>query len=303
MKISQSYRSWHHEALKPVVGLTFQQQLEKADLDWEVKTSDIRFGEYFEHCTDKASVAYRADTGEYIDTYINRVPWQNRQILGKFHDFCEAADLKISHLGRLGWDVVAASELPYEYSFNGKDPSKFWLLLRDSHVRGKGLIISCFAERLICANGLRLQLKIGRKVISHVGTLNENVIHDTLAQQIDMIKTKEKLDKALAERPLSPHEAHLLLINQFGIAGQPIHEQPREVQMVLNLYKGSASGAHLSTSFNTAYGLLQAVTEYYNWHQKGSLGARGFSSVLAGARDAKMNKFQSTLAQACGIAL
>jgi hypothetical protein len=65
-----------------MAGKTFDEQLKAAGLNWEVKLSPMQFGDEFQYQTEKRKVAYRSDTGAFLDTYTTRQPWQNQDILG-----------------------------------------------------------------------------------------------------------------------------------------------------------------------------------------------------------------------------
>jgi hypothetical protein len=302
-------RTWHHGALTNVAGLSFDEQIQRAGLNWEVLLSPFKYGSDYQYVSgdgtdrkpnSKAVIAYRSDTGEYIDTYRDRTPWQNREILGKFHQFCNEAGLSIDHLGYVGGNVVGSAQLSYEPDVRKVgDTIRYYLLLTDSHKTGRGLNVKLFEHRLVCTNGMTEKIRVANKTISHVGAFDEYRIHQLLDSAMSNTKERHERSEALAGETLSDAEAMIHLIKAFGKPGESIQDQPKEVQAIMNLYKGKGRGSELGSCFNTAYGLLQSVTEYYNWGQKGSYGQKAFASVLDGARGYQMAKFEQQIVGAC----
>lgn len=303
-------RTWHHGSLANVKGLSFDDQLVKAGLNWRVETSPIKYGNEFQYISGvsndgsklegKAVAAYRSDTGELIDVYYNRQPWQNDQILGHFHEFCVNAQLEIDHLGYVANSIMASAKLPYVFDCKQVgDVSEYYILLTDSHKNGRGLSIALFENRLVCTNGMKRKVQVGNHVIRHVGGMNKDRIEKVFAATLVNAKQRAGVLESLAEVSLSESEATLHIIKAFGDPTLPIHSQPKEVQTILRLYKGNGKASELPTAFNTAYGLLQSVTEYFNWQQKGSFGSRAFASVLDGTHNSKMSRFENQIVGVC----
>lgn len=94
--------------------------------------------------------------------------------------------------------------------------------------------------------------------------------------------------KALSQRPVAPQEALRFF---SGLLAQPLDEESivltRSVQRLHELYQGAGMGAELASSHNTAWGLVNAVTEYVDHHRLDSAwfgqGAQLKSRALAQA--------------------
>lgn len=296
-------KDWHRGAAVEVAGLALNDMLEATGLNWEVKTSGFRYGQNYEHRQTDTKIAYREDTGMYIDTYTDRQPWQNAEIVGHFHDFCEASNLSLSHLGSLqdGKVVFAAAKLPIEIDVaKAGDITEGYLLLKDSHLNGKGLSVSLFLNRMVCTNGLHSAVREGRQVISHIGEFNKARVSGIFDAALATIQEKQQQADALAAVQMTREEAVVHLITAFGVADKPVEDQPKLIQTVLALFDGQAQGSEYMSAYKTAYGLLQATTEYFNWHAP----ARGtnqsqFQSILSGSRGSKMGQFERQLVGVC----
>lgn len=89
-----------------------------------------------------------------------------------------------------------------------------------------------------------------------------------------------------------------MLIANFGDSKKTLEDQPKIVKTALNLFMGQGKGSDMLTAYNTAYGLLQAVTKYNTHHSKQT--ATSTSSLVYGTRAASNNKMYESLMAAYG---
>lgn len=294
-------REWHRGCAIPVAGLSIDEQLRQARLDWEVLTTGFRYGDKYQYRETNAQAAFRSDTGMFLDIYTDRKPWQNREIVEHFHHFCEESDmgLEVSHIGSLkdGKILMAAAKLPIVTEIaKVHDITEWWLLLKDSHLNGNGLQVSLYCNRMVCTNGMHDLVRVNNKVMAHTGEFDRDRVSEVLNAAIDRLRKKEERHQRLAKTTIGIEEATLQLLTAFGDPTKQMDEQPKLIQTAIRLFQGQAKGSHLLSAYNTAYGLLQAVTEYYNWLAP----ARGdastqFNSVLSGQRATKMAAFERQL--------
>jgi phage/plasmid-like protein (TIGR03299 family) len=289
--------TWHRGTAQEIIpGSTVEQQLQSAGLDWEVKLSPVFYGPEREH-EAPVFAAYRGDNNVFFDIYTTRKPWQNAEIVETFNRFCDDADLPMTHLGSLdgGRMLYAAAKLPEMIAPAQAvgDLTEGYLLLEDSHLNGKGLSVSLYANRLICTNGMKIPVRTGQRIIAHVGRFNPGRIETILeAARATLHQEKEQMT-GLAAVGIDKAEATMQLIAAFGEPGKPVEEQPRIVQTCLKLFNGMGKGSSELSAYNTAYGLLHSVTEYYNHHavKRGTM-AQQFQSILSGNRAKQMQKFE-----------
>ncbi|HEY9646856.1 MAG TPA: DUF932 domain-containing protein [Chroococcidiopsis sp.] len=316
-----STQTWHRgTAIEVTPGLPVTQQLIQAGLDWTVELAPAEFFVGDNHYRTAFQVAYRSDNHAVFDVYLKRKPWQNVEIVETFNRFCDEADLPITHLGSMdrGRIIYAAAKLPKTIApaQATNDQTEAYLMLEDSHGNGHGLQVWIYTNRLICTNGMKRpvqsaqdvtdlitgdalrsrSIKNNLQIISHASEFNPDKVKGILHNAIATLELEQHQVTKLADTSIDTAEASLQLIKAFGDPTKPIDEQPRIVQTCLRLFGGQAKGSELMSAYNTAYGLLHAVTEYYNHHavKRGS-SSQQFQSILSGNRGKQMAKFERQL--------
>jgi hypothetical protein len=121
----------------------------------------------------------------------------------------------------------------------------------------------------------------------------------SLDQQLEAAKTNfrelGKTSQRLAETQMTIEEATMHLINAFGDPLKKVEEQPKVVQTCLNLFRGQAKGSELLSAYNTAWGLLNSVTEYYNHHARVVDSQSHLNSLWMGGKAQKQQQFMNQL--------
>lgn len=300
------FQDWLHGQGVDVHGKSVTEALNAANLNWEVKTSDFRYGlddsgtTTYQHREKTKQVAYRGDNGMFIDIYHERVPYQNRDIVEMFKGYLEAADLELGWLATLkdGKELLAGAVIP-RHSEMGNDRTDHYLLLRDSHVNGNGLKISLYSNRTICTNGMNIVVQ--NSVVPHTQEISQRkeFMASTTDSVLQAISEREAMHEQLTQVEMSKEEATMQLIAAFGNPGESVDDQPRVVQTALKLFNGQGKGSESLTAYNTAYGLLQSVTEYYNWHAPRSQAKTALQSLLDGSRAKAMGTFERQLQSVC----
>lgn len=279
--------------------MTVEEMVEVAGLNWQVYTSPIKYGDRFEHESSYRKAIYREDTGKLLDTVGSSwQPFQNLRIVETFNTFCRDNALAIDHLGSLdqGRCVFATAFLNEQFSIFGCDDITSKILLTNYHKQGYGLKIDLMAIRLVCKNGMTLPVRVGSKVISHVGFYDNQKVSQTLAGAKNNFKQYQQQSEVLAQTPIDDAQAVMLLINSFGVPGLPLEEQPKVVQTCFNLFKGEGQGSELLSAYQTAWGLLNSVTEYtcHKSQIRGGMETH-LSSLWMGSKGNKQNSFMNQL--------
>lgn len=280
--------------------MSLSEQLSAAGLNWQVETSDIRYGQGYQ--SEYKRAIYRSDNGMLLDCCgSNWMPYQNSEILETFHKFCEGTELKIDHLGFLedGRIIFASADLPKTLDVKGVgDIVKSRILLFNYHKVGYGLQAKIQLERLVCTNGMTQNVHLNGRTMSHIGAFSENRVLSLLERCYRQIEDFGKDAEVLANNPMTEPQAMLILISQFGDARLPVNDQPAIVRTCFDLFCGKALGSDMLSAYATAWGLLNCVTEYFNHRARVRGGdASHLNSLWLGSKAAKQRSFQQVLMQ------
>jgi hypothetical protein len=232
-------------------------------------------------------------TGEILDIVgKNWNPHQPKNSLQLFENFCHEHNYPITHAGLLdkGRCVFVLADYPAIIDFKG-DRTINKLLLSTSNKNGVSTKLDILSYRLVCKNGLKVP------TLQNKVTLNHHFAVDKLSESLmDLQDNYAKFEQNLTkftDLRLSRDEAHLLLIKNFGDPHKPIDQQPAIINICLQLFAGQAKGSDYLSAYNTAYGLLQAVTEYYN-HRTRASNTHAYS-LLYGAKNQQQQKIYNSL--------
>lgn len=300
---------WHGGTAKQVTSdMDVTDQLQAVDLDWDVLNIP---GQYTNPVTQEIedipghSLACRSDNGTVLDVYNKgRQSWSNREVFTAFNQFCDESEmgLTVDFVGSLngGKQFYLAAKLPLEMKMKRdvNDITEAYLLCRDSHLDGNGQQILIYADRLICTNGMTRRVKLKQSVTSHSRAFSANDMHLGLVGALELLEAEQHKADALANVEMDEATAKVHLIRAFGHPEKEWDKQPRVVRTAFNLFCGEGMGSEMLTAYNTAYGLLNAVTETYNHHLGGrkSTAASAMNELLPGGNRYKnMHRFESQL--------
>lgn len=258
-----------------------------AGLGWAVTKEGlfVRQGKQYAAVPDKFAIV-RGDTNAVL-TLVGKdyVPIQNREVLEFFREYVKAGEAHIETAGSLmdGQIIWALAKMNASFNVSGSkkkenaDPVEGYILLVNFHDYGKAARVKFTPIRVVCWNTLMMSLgSVGDEL-----RIPHRAEFDAEAQQDAKEKlgiAREKLDafrsdaKTLAELKLTEEDAVEIVVKHFN--GDPkeddVAKQPRTVRRIIQLYGGEAKGALLPSAASTGWGLLSAVTQYYDW-EKGRL--------------------------------
>jgi phage/plasmid-like protein (TIGR03299 family) len=282
--------------------LTPKQPLEvwaqKAGMDWQIESSPVRYlsdqighmGSI--HTYDEQKVLYRSDTKQPLSVVSQRYQVvQPREVLEFYRDLTEIAGYELETAGVLkgGKKFWALAKTGQATALKGNDEVLGYLLLATSCDGTLATTATPTSIRVVCNNTLTIAVNGATQAIK--------VPHST---QFDAQRVKQQLGVAvsqwdgfmyrmrmLSERKVKSHEAmnYFLRVlcepsaSGFSSGPRPILRNPsaastsqplsneRALNKVKALFEGEGLGAQLASSNGTAWGLLNAVTEYVD-HEK-----------------------------------
>jgi len=282
---------WHGLGQKLSVGAPLETWAHEAGLDFNVNEAPVEFTKADSAIGDFPSrkVLYRSDTGAPLAVVGNKYKVvQPLEVLEFFRN------LTTEH----GWQLETAGVL-----FNG---AKYWALARtgqEVRIMGQDLLQDYVllatasdgtlrttakrtSVRVVCNNTLSIAAPGAGIRVSHASTFNADAVQAEMGLTESWSEFAEQAS-ALAARKVSNKEAVQFVLQLFGDVTKPIAEQPaiKTISKVLQLFDGNGRGSELTSAKGTAWGLVNASTEYLLYH-KGIDQSRRLDNAWFGKGDA-----------------
>jgi len=214
----------------------------------------------------------RSDNGHKFTNCSSRYqPVQPATIVGFMHGLASKYDLKIDTIGALdkGERVWCLAQLGESFTLAGGDRVDGYALITTSNDGTMATRVMFTTVRVVCNNTLTMALAGEKKnhiSVSHATSFDPDqveidlgLVHSSFAA---MQAKAEKLSRTKMDKDL----ALKLLIDLFEEKGADANKISTRnmniIQGVYNKFSGSGIGATLPSAQGTAWGLLNAITEY-----------------------------------------
>ena len=198
---------------------------------------------------------------------------QPHEVLHFYQDLVEAGGFELETAGSLkgGRKLWALAKTGQDLMLKGGDLVKSYLLLATSCDGTLCTTAQFTSVRVVCNN--TLQVAVGNQSaaikVPHSTQFDAAAVKQALGLGVSQWDHFGQHAKALSQRPVAPQEALRFFSD---LLAQPLDEESivltRPVQRLHELYQGAGMGAELASSRNTAWGLVNAVTEYVDHHRR-----------------------------------
>jgi phage/plasmid-like protein (TIGR03299 family) len=295
-----------------------QELTEKANLNWKTVLAPIAYSvneESYQSTSDYV-ITREDDPKINFGTCGKRwQPLQNQDVLSGMIRFCNESKglVKLERVGsfKQGKSIWALATTDKEFELLGGDKVTGNILLVDHHSAGKGLQVNLLTWRQVCSNGLTLPVTIGKKVFAHTTSLTSSSINLILHNSFNSFAQFQENSTLLSQTPIDLKVVYSFVISHFGNKSEMnlanpvasnLDKQPKAVKQILRLYAGAGQGSDMISSYNTAWGCLNACTEYLNHEsiQKGGIEGHINSLWLEG-KAAKQRKVYTQLVSLVGV--
>ncbi|WP_394562143.1 DUF932 domain-containing protein [Aquipseudomonas alcaligenes] len=268
--------------------LTPQQPIEvwqrEAGMDWQILESPVHFksdaighlGTI--HSFPEQKVLFRSDTKTPLSVVSNRYHTvQPREVLEFYRDLTEVSGYELETAGVLkgGRKFWALARTGQGAALKGNDQVNGYLLLATSCDGTLATTATPTTVRVVCNNTLTIALDGASRAIKvpHNTRFDPRVVKNQLGIAVSQWDDFMYRMRILAERKVKPKEALSFITAVLG-DNSPKSQQAevvtniRAMQKVENLYQGRGRGSTLESSNGTAWGLLNAVTEYVDHERR-----------------------------------
>lgn len=252
--------------------------LKEAGMDWTIEQSDVLFNAdnralHIRPYAD-SKVLFRSDSLAPLSVVSNRYKVvQPHEVLNFYKDLVSVGGFELETAGVLkgGRKLWALAKTGQEARIKGNDRIKAYLLLATSCDGTLCTTAQFTSVRVVCNNTLQMATRNSTGAVK--------VPHST---QFDPMQVKEALGlgfsnwdtfihdlKQLSQRSVSQEEADAYL---RSVLNEPAFSEEnagsKAFQKVNSLYLGEGMGADYTAANGTAWGLVNAVTEYVDHHRR-----------------------------------
>ncbi|OAI16465.1 hypothetical protein A1359_07380 [Methylomonas lenta] len=256
---------------------------QQAGMDWKIQESEVRFmadqvghlGSI--HSFPEQKVLYRSDNKQALSVVSQRYQVvQPREVLEFYRDLTEMAGYELETAGVLkgGKKFWALAKTGQSTALKGNDVVHGYLLLATSCDGTLATTATPTTIRVVCNNTLTVAVNGATQAIKvpHSTRFDAQAVKQQLGVAVSQWDAFMYRMRTLSERKVKSHEAmnYFLRVLCDVPAGQTepaALSNERALKKVQGLYDGQGHGAELEAAKGTAWGLLNAVTEYVD-HEK-----------------------------------
>ena len=272
---------WHGLGQELTHGASIDQWRVEAGLDWHVERSIVQFKPAGKQVFIKgeSEVLYRDDTFAQLGIVSDRYQIvQPTDVLEFFRDIVGAGGLELETAGSLdgGRKVWAMARTGDGFAIKGQDKVNGYLLLSTSFDGSMATRAQFTSVRVVCNNTLQIATADtkGAIKIPHSATFDARGVKIDLGLLGGAFGTFEDQANALADRRLTDKEAMALLASvmikgEVSDVTEVSTKRFNQIKTVFDLYASTGRGSNLASSRGTAWGLVNAMTEYVD-HQAGN---------------------------------
>lgn len=300
---ASTQREWHGLGQLMPAGQSIEQWQAAAGMDYEVQRGYVRYAtergqlaEAMKVVQDKV-VLFRSDTkdalGVVSDSYKVVQP---REVLEFFRDWADAGGMTIESAGVLfgGKRYFATAKLGEGVCVDGySDKVVPYALLSTSADGSLATEARWTTVRVVCNNTLSMAREKQAAVrVTHRSEFKPEEVKNVLESANEEFKAFMEMSRQLAAIKVARPLAEDLTMHLFktGTKDADAIKESRGFIRVMELFNGAARGAGLETAQETAWGWLNAVTEYADHHIRAHSEENRTASALWGQGDALKNK-------------
>ena len=251
-----------------------------AGMDWRIEESAVLFRAdpqkpFDVHTHAESKVLYRSDTHMPLSVVSARYQTvQPAAILEFYRDLVSVGGFELETAGVLkdGKKLWALAKTGQETILKGGDRVKGYLLLATSCDGTLATTAQFTSVRVVCQNTLQMALgdRDGVVRVPHSTQFDPEAVKRSLGVAGTQWATFQDTIQALAERKVNRWDVMRYVTTVLGDPERPLPEQPHERAMkkVVDLFAREGRGADLASADGTAWGLVNAVTEYVDHHRR-----------------------------------
>lgn len=301
---ASTQREWHGLGQLMPIGATVEEWQKQAGMDYEIKRSRIRYATGMVNPTDAIGnlktideklVLFRSDTGAPLGVVSDSYKVvQPAEVLELFREWAAAGGVTIESAGVLfeGKRYFATAKLSETMCIDGtRDKLVLYALFSTSADGSLASEVRLVTVRVVCNNTLRLALNTGAAYrVTHRSVFSietaKSVIEAANAEFGSFMTMARDLAKIKMERAA----AEDMTVKLLAKASDEVARESAAFGKIMALFNGEGKGSNFETAHDTAWGWLNAVTEYADHHVRARSDENRKASALWGPGDALKQK-------------
>lgn len=271
---------WHSLGNQLIQGASIDQWRQGSGLLWKYEESAVHFKSDLEDETmlewPDQKVLYRSDTKTPLSVVSDRYQVvQPEAVLEFFRDLVEVHGFELETAGSLrgGRRIWALARTGLDAEVVAKDNVKAYLLLATSCDGGLATTAMFTSVRVVCMNTLAMAINSTNNATARVRVRHNSVFDPTAVKgQLGLDAGQVFNDflskmQGFANKSVSDKLATEILETALARAsGSGSVRETRGFKTVMQLFQGVGKGARLEGVAGTGWGLVNAVTEYADFH-------------------------------------
>jgi phage/plasmid-like protein (TIGR03299 family) len=273
---------WHGLGQELNQDASFDEWQVAAGMDWSIQSSPVLFNaentnnDSVELFTGK-NVLYRSDNNAPLSVVTNRYKVvQPVEVLHFFKSLVEENGFKLHTAGTLfgGKRMWALAETGNFGEVSKNDGVGGFLLLSTSCDKSIATTARFTTVRVVCNNTLSMSINDNSNMVSfsHLQKFDHEAVKAKLANSVAAFGSFMEMAKLLRKQRLGGSNAvefvrKLLLTNDQLLDNEYPYDKNRAFSKIMDLFEGDAKGSELVE--DSKWGMLNAVTEYYDHHATG----------------------------------
>ncbi len=272
---------WHGLGNRLSAKQSIEVWAQQSGISFEIKETPVRFmtesagglGAIMSFPEQK--VLFRSDTNVPLSVVSQRFQVvQPREILEFYRDLTEISGFELETAGVLkgGRKIWALAKTNQSATLKGADTINGYLLLATACDGTLATTAQFTSIRVVCNNTLAVALANGSGAVKvpHSTSFDPHAVKQQLGISVSSWEGFMYRMKTLSERRVKTHEAMNYFLRVFtdpattatGLTNE------RAIKKVQELYDGQGKGAELASSKGTAFGLLNAITQYVDHERR-----------------------------------
>jgi len=281
---------WHGLGQALDDGTSLDAWREAAGMDWKIRRSEIRFNVSRENEVlikmPEQHVLFRSDNNQPLGVVSNRYQVvQPGEVIEFFRDIAKAGGLELSAAGTIygGKRFWATAKIGEASPASLADKIGGYILISTSADGSLSTEVRRTTVRTVCKNTLQMAMADAPASfkVTHRSVFNPESIKEFMGLNTAAWDAFRHQMGQLANIDLHESDAADITAALFG-NGDWVRESAGFVK-VMSLFNGEAMGSEFDGVRNTAYGLLNAVTEYADHHVRARTDENRFVASQWGA--------------------